>query len=86
MPISVSSPANRTYVILTNGLDFPQILASNRHAAPSIVLLRGEPLVLELSGAALLGALHACESDLSQGAIVTLDWLDRLRSRVLPLR
>lgn len=75
-----------TYVILTNDLDFPQILAHTRRAAPSIVLLRGEPLVPEVRGFALLDALKACESDLNQGAIVTLDWLDRLRSRVLPLR
>jgi predicted nuclease of predicted toxin-antitoxin system len=38
------------YVILTNDLDFPQILAHTRHAAPSIVLLRGEPLVPEVRG------------------------------------
>jgi predicted nuclease of predicted toxin-antitoxin system len=75
-----------TYVILTNDLDFPQILAHTRNAAPSIVLLRGEPLVPEVRGAALLGALSASESDINQGAIVTLDWLDRLRFRVLPLR
>ena len=74
------------YVILTNDLDFPQILAHTKGAAPSIVLLRGEPLVPEVRSAALLSALNACERDLDQGAIVTLDWLDRQRLRVLPLR
>jgi predicted nuclease of predicted toxin-antitoxin system len=34
-----------TYVLLTNDLDFPQILAYTRQDAPSVVLLRGEPLV-----------------------------------------
>jgi hypothetical protein len=35
---------------------------------------------------ALLGALQDCEVELNQGAIVTLDWADRPRARVLPLR
>src|ERR1035437_6700287 len=45
------------YVILTNDLDFPQILAHTKQDAPSVVLLRGEPLVPEVRGSALLGAL-----------------------------
>jgi predicted nuclease of predicted toxin-antitoxin system len=74
------------FVILTNDLDFPQILAHTRGTAPSVVLLRGEPLVPEARGSALLGALQSCEAELSQGAIVTLDWSDQPRARVLPLR
>jgi predicted nuclease of predicted toxin-antitoxin system len=74
------------YVILTNDLDFPQILAHTRQTAPSVVLLRGEPLVPEVRGIALLGALQDCEAELNQGAIVTLDWSDKPRARVLPLR
>jgi predicted nuclease of predicted toxin-antitoxin system len=75
-----------SYVILTNDLDFPQILAHTRQTAPSVVLLRGEPLVPEVRGSALLGALRDCQADLNQGAIVTLDWSDKPRARVLPLR
>ena len=74
------------YVILTNDLDFPQILAHTKHDTPSVVLLRGEPLVPEVRGSALLGALQDCEAELNQGAIVTLDWRDKPRARVLPLR
>jgi predicted nuclease of predicted toxin-antitoxin system len=73
-------------VILTNDLDFPQILAHTRGTAPSVVLLRGEPLVPEARGSALLGALHDCAAELNHGAIVTLDWSDKPRARVLPLR
>ncbi|MGD0772375.1 MAG: DUF5615 family PIN-like protein [Candidatus Solibacter sp.] len=73
-------------IILTNDLDFPQILAHTRQTAPSVVLLRGEPLVPEVRGFALLGALRDCEAELDQGAIVTLDWTDKPRARVLPLR
>jgi predicted nuclease of predicted toxin-antitoxin system len=74
------------FVLLTNDLDFPRILAHTRQAAPSVVLVRGEPLVPEVRGEALLSALRDCEAELSLGAIVTLDWFDRPRARVLPLR
>jgi predicted nuclease of predicted toxin-antitoxin system len=74
------------YVIMTNDLDFPQILAHTKQDGPSVVLLRGEPLVPEVRGSALLGALQKCEAELSQGAIVTLDWAGKPRARVLPLR
>jgi len=73
------------FVLLTNDLDFPQILAHTGDAQPSVVLLRGEPLVPEFRGAALLQALADCERDLEGGAVVTLDWSDRPRARVLPL-
>lgn len=76
----------RGFVIVTNDMDFPQILAHTKDSAPSVVLLRGEPLVPEVRGSALLGALHDCEAELNQGAIVTLDWSDKPRARVLPLR
>ena len=79
-------PRECGYVLLTNDLDFPQILAHTRQAAPSVLLLRGEPLVPEVRGSALLGALQDCEAELNQGAIVTLDWSDKPRARVLPLR
>jgi predicted nuclease of predicted toxin-antitoxin system len=73
------------WVLLTNDLDFPQILAHTKQASPSVILLRGEPLVPEVRGSALLGALQDCEVELNQGAIVTLDWSDKPRARVLPL-
>jgi predicted nuclease of predicted toxin-antitoxin system len=41
------------YVLLTNDLDFPRILAHTRDAMPSVILMRGEPLVPEARGRAL---------------------------------
>jgi predicted nuclease of predicted toxin-antitoxin system len=73
------------YVVLTNDLDFPQILAHTRESGPSVVLLRGEPLTPETRGAALLQALHSCGPDLARGAIVSLDWSGLPRAKVLPL-
>lgn len=73
-------------MIVTNDLDFPQILAHTRESGPSVVLLRGEPLVPEVRGSALLLALQDCEAELKQGAIVSLDWSGKPRARVLPLK
>jgi predicted nuclease of predicted toxin-antitoxin system len=73
------------YVLLTNDLDFPRILAHTKDSKPSVVLLRGEPLIPEARGAAVVQALVDCEADLAQGAIVTVDWSDEPRARVLPL-
>jgi predicted nuclease of predicted toxin-antitoxin system len=74
------------YVLLTNDLDFPQILAHTGDSGRSVLLLRGEPLVPELRGPALVEALAVCEREIAQGAIVSLDWSGRPRARVLPIR
>jgi predicted nuclease of predicted toxin-antitoxin system len=74
------------YVLLTNDLDFPQILAHTRDATPSVILLRGEPLIPESRGSALLHAIDVCQQEIRRGAIVSLDWSDKPRARVLPLR
>jgi hypothetical protein len=67
-------------------LDFPQILAHTKDAAPSVLLLRGQPLTPEFRADSLLGALEACAKELAQGAILTLDWTKQPRARLLPLR
>ncbi len=72
-------------VVLTNDLDFPQILAHTKESGPSLILLRGEPLTPEVRGPALLQALTTCKADLEQGAILSLDWSGQPRARLLPL-
>ena len=74
------------YVLLTNDLDFPQILAHTRAASPSVILLRGQPLTPEARGVALLSAIADCAGELQTGAILSIDWSDRPRARVLPLQ
>ncbi len=74
------------FVVLTNDLDFPRILAHTKEGKPSIILLRGEPLTPEARGAELLRALEICDGDLQSGAIVTIDWTGKVRVRVLPIR
>jgi predicted nuclease of predicted toxin-antitoxin system len=73
-------------VLITNDLDFPLILAYTRESKPSVILLRGEPLTPELRGAALLNAIAESLAELESGAILTVDWSDRVRARLLPLR
>ncbi len=73
------------FVLVTNDLDFPQILAFTAEAKPSVILLRGEPLVPELRAATLVSAIADCRRT-GKGAILTLDWTDKVRARLLPLR
>jgi predicted nuclease of predicted toxin-antitoxin system len=72
-------------MLLTNDLDFPQILAYTRMDGPSVIILRGEPLVPEVRGAALIRAIRQCEAELTKGAILSLSWTGRARIRLLPL-
>lgn len=74
------------FVVITNDLDFPRILAYTSEGKPSVILLRGEPLVPELRGEALIRAIAECSAELDTGAILTIDWLDRPRAHLLPLK
>jgi predicted nuclease of predicted toxin-antitoxin system len=75
-PIICAYAREHGFVLVTNDLDFPRILAHTSQAKPSVILLRGEPLVPELRGAALLGAIRDCAAELETGAILTIDWSD----------
>ena len=55
-------------------------------AKPSVILLRGEPLVPELRGAAVLSAISECGAELEAGALLSIDWSDKPRARLLPLK
>ncbi|HXP87899.1 MAG TPA: DUF5615 family PIN-like protein [Bryobacteraceae bacterium] len=74
------------FVLVTNDLDFPRILAHTLNRKPSVILLRGEPLIPELRSEGLIRAITECSAELDAGAILTLDWSDRPRARLLPLR
>jgi hypothetical protein len=43
-------------------------------------------LVPELRAPALLSAIADCAEELERGAILTIDWSDQVRARLLPLR
>ncbi len=73
------------FATFTNDLDFPAIVAQRRERGPSVILLRGQPLLPEHRGEELVRVLNLHAEQLLSGAIVTLDWSDRLRIRTLPI-
>jgi len=77
---------DRGFVLITNDMDFPRMLAHTLSRKPSVLLLRGEPLIPELRGEGLIRAIAECSAELDTGAILTLDWSGRPRARLLPLR
>lgn len=74
------------FVIVTNDLDSPRILAHTSGAKPSVILVRGEPLTPESRGVTLLSAIAQCGDELQSGAILTIDWSDNVRARLFPLK
>jgi len=63
-----------------------ECVAHTAEAKPSVILLRGEPLTPEPRLSALLAGIADCSGELEGGAILTIDWSDRPRARVLPLK
>lgn len=74
------------YTVLTNDLDFPQILAHTKETGPSVVLLRCAPLTPEVRGEAVTNVVRECATELERGAVLTVDWTGEARARLLPLR
>lgn len=72
------------YVLLTHDLDFGAILAASGDSKPSVIQLRADDLSPETIGIMVITALRQMESELREGALVTLD-SRRLRLRVLPV-
>jgi predicted nuclease of predicted toxin-antitoxin system len=62
------------YVFVTRDLELSQIMAVTQESKPGIILLRGEPLIPELRGIALLSAISRSEAELQNGATLTIDW------------
>lgn len=75
----------RGCVVLTHDLDFAALLASTLESGPSIIQIRTDDVLptRELSGL-ILRALRQFESELEEGAILSID-VDRFRVRHLPL-
>ncbi|HEX4032313.1 MAG TPA: DUF5615 family PIN-like protein [Terracidiphilus sp.] len=73
------------YVVLTHDLDFSAILAVTHGEKPSVAQIRADNLSLDAIGAQVVRALLQAESDLEEGALLTID-PRRIRLRLLPLR
>lgn len=72
------------HVVVTNDLDFGQILALTHATGPSVVLIRGPKVLPSQIGDSVVECLKAHRQELEQGALVVIDH-QRQRVRVLPL-
>jgi predicted nuclease of predicted toxin-antitoxin system len=72
------------YVILTQDLDFGDLLAVDRGTRPSVVIIRSVGLRPETIGTQVIEALRQAEAELLNGAMAVIDPA-RLRVRTLPL-
>lgn len=62
-----------SYIVLTHDLDFSAILAATRGEKPSVVQIRSEDVSLETIGLQVLSALRQMETELEEGALLTVD-------------
>lgn len=72
------------HVLFTHDLDFGAILAASTDGGPSVVQLRTENSLPDTLLLQVAGALRQMESELAQGALVTIE-PSRNRIRMLPL-
>lgn len=72
------------HVLFTHDLDFGGILAASKGLNPSVVQLRAENVIPEAFLQQVMDALRQAESELDQGALVTIEPA-RHRIRLLPL-
>jgi predicted nuclease of predicted toxin-antitoxin system len=73
------------FIVLTHDLDFGAILAATKGRGPSVVQLRTGDTSPETNAATVVAALRQCETELAEGALLTLD-VSRSRVTLLPLR
>ncbi len=72
------------YIVFTHDLDFSAILAASGDTKPSVIQLRTDDISPEASGAYILVTLQQIQTELKEGALLTID-TKRSRVRILPL-
>jgi predicted nuclease of predicted toxin-antitoxin system len=72
------------YVVFTNDLDFGTLLAIQQVNLPSVIQIRTQDLLPTSIGDVVISALQQFRSELTIGALVTID-SSRLRVRILPI-
>lgn len=72
------------HVVMTHDLDFGAMLATRGAVAPSVLQIRAQSHMHEDVGDMVLAALAQFETELTDGAIVTVDTV-RAKVRALPL-
>ena len=76
---------SEAWVILTQDLDFSQMLFESSESGPSVVLLRMHNELDPLEQQRVIGILQKCHSELDAGALLVIDGA-RARIRHLPIR
>ncbi len=77
--------AQNDCVVLTYDLDFSAIFVATQGNKPSVVQLRTKDISIEAVGHKLCAALKQTESELNQGALLTVHD-NRTRIRLLPIK
>ena len=72
-------------IVLTHDLDFSAILAVTHGEKPSVVQIRADNVSPDVIGMQVVAALRQMESELEDGALLTID-PNRTRLNLLPLR
>jgi predicted nuclease of predicted toxin-antitoxin system len=72
------------HVVFTHDLDFGTMLALTHATGPSVLQVRGQNILPEDIGPAVISALRQHDAALASGALVVVD-LRKSRVRVLPL-
>ena len=76
--------AAESRVVVTNDLDFGQILALTHAQGPSVVLIRGSKVLPRQIGDVVAQVLTTYAPELERGALIVIDEV-RQRVRLLPL-
>ena len=71
-------------IVITNDLDFGDMLAANNGQKPSVVQIRCDDLRPEYIARQVIAALTQMRAELVEGALITVD-PKRVRLRLLPL-
>ena len=72
-------------MVLTQDLDFSQILFESAASGPSVVLLRLHNEFDPIEQGRVIGILLQCRTELANGALLVIDG-GRARIRALPIR
>jgi predicted nuclease of predicted toxin-antitoxin system len=73
------------HIVFTHDLDFGAILAFTQAKTPSVIQIRGQNVLPSDVGDILLGVLRKFETELREGALITIDET-KMRIRILPLQ
>ncbi|WP_242046812.1 MULTISPECIES: DUF5615 family PIN-like protein [Calothrix] len=75
----------RGYIIFTHDLDFGSLLAATGVGTPSVIQVRTQDILPTSMENLIISALRQFESELNNGALVTVDQAQS-RVRILPIR